>query len=116
MAMIFVHLRIPPQFQHRVLFWGILGALFMRGVMIVVGVALVARYHWILYVFGAFLVYTAIEDALSRRMKGTSRRTKYSSSGCCGASSRSPGSSTGITSRRLSMAAGCSRRSPWASS
>jgi len=61
MAMIFAHLRIPPQFQHRVLFWGILGALVMRGVMIVVGTALIAKYHWILYVFGAFLLYTAIK-------------------------------------------------------
>ena len=61
MAMIFAHLRIPAQFQHRVLFWGILGALVMRGVMIVVGTALIARYHWILYVFGAFLLYTAIK-------------------------------------------------------
>src|SRR5512139_2490665 len=58
MAMIFAHLRIPPQYQHRVLFWGILGALVMRGIMIVVGTALIARYHWILYVFGAFLLYT----------------------------------------------------------
>jgi tellurite resistance protein TerC len=61
MAMIFAHLRIPPQFQHRVLFWGILGALVMRGIMIVVGTALIAKYHWILYVFGAFLLYTAIK-------------------------------------------------------
>lgn len=59
MAMIFAHLRIPAQFQHRVLFWGILGALVMRGAMIIVGTALIARYHWILYVFGAFLLYTA---------------------------------------------------------
>ena len=66
MAMIFVHLRIPAQFQHRVLIWGILGALFLRGVMIVVGVALVARYHWILYLFGAFLVYTAIKMLFTR--------------------------------------------------
>lgn len=66
MAMVFVHLRIPAQFQHRVLIWGILGALFLRGVMIVVGVALVSRYHWILYVFGAFLVYTAIKMLFSR--------------------------------------------------
>ena len=61
MAMIFAHLRIPPQFQHRVLFWGILGALVMRGAMIVVGTALITKYHWILYVFGAFLLYTAIK-------------------------------------------------------
>lgn len=61
MAMIFAHLRIPAQYQHRVLFWGIMGALVMRGIMIVVGVALISRYHWILYVFGAFLLYTAIK-------------------------------------------------------
>lgn len=61
MAMIFAHLRIPAQFQHRVLFWGIMGALVMRGIMIVVGVALISRYHWILYVFGAFLLYTAFK-------------------------------------------------------
>ena len=66
MAMIFAHLRIPPQFQHRVLIWGILGALFLRGVMIVVGVALVSRYHWILYLFGAFLVYTAIKMLVTK--------------------------------------------------
>jgi tellurite resistance protein TerC len=70
MAMIFSHLRIPPQFQHRVLFWGILGALFMRGVMIVVGVALIARYHWILYVFGVFLIYTAAKMLLTKDEEG----------------------------------------------
>ena len=59
-ALIFAHLRIPAALQHRVLFWGILGALAMRGAMIGVGAALVARYHWILYLFGAFLVYTGI--------------------------------------------------------
>jgi len=66
MAMIFAHLRIPARFQHRVLFWGILGALVMRGVMIVVGTALIARYHWILYLFGAFLLYTAVKMLLTR--------------------------------------------------
>lgn len=59
MAMIFAHLRIPPIYQHRVLFWGILGALLMRGLMIVLGASLVARYHWVLYLFGLFLVYTS---------------------------------------------------------
>src|SRR5688500_6673517 len=66
MAMIFAHLRIPPQFQHRVLFWGILGALVMRGIMIVVGTARIAKYHWILYVFCAFLIYTAIKMLFTR--------------------------------------------------
>lgn len=59
-ALIFQHLRIPAELQHRTLFWGILGALVMRGVLIVVGTGLVAHYHWILYAFGAFLLYTAV--------------------------------------------------------
>ncbi len=65
MAMIFAHLRIPGEYQHRVLFWGILGALVLRGVMILVGTALIARYHWILYVFGLFLLVTAFRMARS---------------------------------------------------
>jgi TerC family integral membrane protein len=60
MAVIFAYLRIPSEYQHRVLFWGILGALVMRGAMILAGASLVARYHWILYLFGAFLVFTAV--------------------------------------------------------
>lgn len=59
-ALIFQHLRTPMHLQHRVLFWGILGALAMRGAMIGIGAAFVARYHWILYLFGAFLVYTGL--------------------------------------------------------
>jgi tellurite resistance protein TerC len=66
MALIFAHLRIPAQYQHRVLFWGILGALVMRGLMIVLGTALIARYHWILYIFGIFLIYTAAKMMLSK--------------------------------------------------
>ncbi|MBV6520003.1 MAG: putative membrane-bound redox modulator Alx [Gemmatimonadaceae bacterium] len=66
MAMIFAHLRIPPIYQHRVLFWGILGALVMRGLMIVLGATLVARYHWILYIFGVFLIYTAYKMLRSK--------------------------------------------------
>ena len=59
-ALIFEHLKVPLMYQHRVLFWGILGALVMRGTMIGVGAQLVARYHWLLYFFGAFLVFTGI--------------------------------------------------------
>ncbi len=58
-ALIFQYLRVPAPLQHRVLFWGILGALVMRGLMIVIGATLVSRYHWILYLFGAFLIVTA---------------------------------------------------------
>jgi TerC family integral membrane protein len=60
-AMIFEHMRVPAKLQHRVLFWGILGALVMRGTMIGLGAQLVSRYHWVLYVFGVFLVYTALK-------------------------------------------------------
>jgi tellurite resistance protein TerC len=54
---------VPAELQHRVLFWGILGALFMRGGMIGAGALLIARFHWILYLFGAFLVYTGFKMA-----------------------------------------------------
>jgi tellurite resistance protein TerC len=60
-ALIFSYFRVPAAYQHRVLFWGILGALIMRGVMIGLGAALIARFHWILYLFGAFLIYTGIK-------------------------------------------------------
>lgn len=55
-ALIFSTFRVPPQFQHRVLFWGILGALVMRGTMIAAGAVLINRFEWVLYVFGAFLL------------------------------------------------------------
>jgi len=70
-AMIFEHLRVPPKFQHRVLFWGILGALAMRGTMIGLGAQLVTRYHWILYLFGVFLVYTALKMLWSKTDEAT---------------------------------------------
>jgi tellurite resistance protein TerC len=52
---------VPAKFQHRVLFWGVMGALIMRLTMIFVGAALINRFHWIIYIFGAFLVYTGIK-------------------------------------------------------
>src|SRR6476660_1216735 len=60
-ALIFAYYRIPSEFQHRVLYWGILGALVMRGAMIGVGVALISQFDWILYLFGAFLLYSGIK-------------------------------------------------------
>ena len=59
-AMIFGSLAVPARYQHRVLFWGILGALVMRGLMIGVGAVLIQNFHWILYVFGVFLIITGI--------------------------------------------------------
>jgi tellurite resistance protein TerC len=59
-ALIFSFFRVPPQYQHRVLFWGVLGAIVMRGFMIGVGVALISWLTWILYVLGAFVLYTGV--------------------------------------------------------
>ncbi len=64
--LIFASFRVPAAYQHRVLFWGILGALIMRGIFIGLGAALIERFHWILYIFGAFLVYTGIKIFLTR--------------------------------------------------
>ena len=58
-VLIFTHFRVPPRAQHRVLVWGIIGALIMRGTMILFGIALVRRFHFVLYIFGLFLLITA---------------------------------------------------------
>lgn len=63
--LIFGFFKVPPALQHRVLFWGILGALIMRGFMIAVGAALLAQFHWVIYIFGAFLVFTGVRMAFS---------------------------------------------------
>jgi tellurite resistance protein TerC len=60
-AMLFSFFGVPAIYQHRVLFWGILGALVMRGGMIAAGAALIARFHWILYLFGGFLILTGLK-------------------------------------------------------
>lgn len=65
-ALIFTHLRVPLRYQHRVLFWGILGALALRGSMIAGGTALVTRYHWVMYLFGVFLVLTSAKMLLTK--------------------------------------------------
>lgn len=59
--LIFTYFKVPKKFQHRVLFWGIMGALVMRMLMIFAGAELVERFHWIIYFFGAFLVYTGLK-------------------------------------------------------
>ncbi len=64
-ALIFTYFGVPLHNQHRVLFWGILGALLMRGLMIWLGAELIARFHWMLYVLGGFLVFTGIKMACS---------------------------------------------------
>ncbi len=60
-ALLFTFFRIPSQYQHRVLFWGILGALIMRGTLIAGGAVLIQRFQWTLYLFGAFLIFTGIK-------------------------------------------------------
>ena len=59
--LIFTFFKVPKKYQHRVLFWGIMGALIMRMIMIFAGAELVERFHWIIYIFGAFLVYTGLK-------------------------------------------------------
>ena len=65
-VLIFTYFNVPEKYQHRVLFWGIIGALVLRGVMIVAGSALVTRFAWTLYIFGAFLVFTGLRMALQK--------------------------------------------------
>ncbi|WKZ69388.1 MAG: TerC family protein [Melioribacteraceae bacterium] len=65
-AMIFAYFRVPDIYQHRVLFWGILGALIMRGIMIYAGAALIDRFDWMIYVFGGLLILTAIKMLISK--------------------------------------------------
>lgn len=68
-VLIFNYFRVPPRSQHRVLVWGILGALVMRGVMIWLGVTLVERFHFVLYIFGAFLLLTGLRMLFDRDAK-----------------------------------------------
>jgi TerC family integral membrane protein len=65
-VLIFSYFKVPEEYQHRVLFWGIIGALVLRGVMIVAGSVLVARFSWMLYIFGAFLLFTGLKMALQK--------------------------------------------------
>lgn len=86
--LIFSYFKVPAEFQHRVLFFGILGALILRGVFIILGVTLVHKFSWILYIFGAFLIYSGIkllggdddddanpENAIVRRLRTRLRMT-----------------------------------------
>ncbi len=64
-SLVFTSLNIPTKYQHRVLFWGILGAIVMRAAMIMIGAKLVSDFHWLLYVFSFFLLYTGIKMVVS---------------------------------------------------
>ncbi|MGO8765435.1 MAG: TerC family protein [Limisphaerales bacterium] len=67
MAVIFAYFRVPMEWQHRLLFWGILGALAMRGAMIVAGAALIHRFTWVLYLFGVFLLFAGVRMLVARK-------------------------------------------------
>lgn len=64
--LIFSYFRVPALCQHKVLFWGILGALIMRAVFIAAGITLIQQFHWVIYLFGAFLIFTGIKMALQK--------------------------------------------------
>ncbi len=59
--LIFSYFKVPPKYQHRVLYWGVLGALVMRVAMILLGTELINHFHWVIYIFGAFLIYTGVQ-------------------------------------------------------
>ena len=69
-SMVFGFFGVPAAYQHRVLFWGILGALLMRGIMIGIGAALIVRFQWIVYVFGVFLIFTGVKMLVVRAASG----------------------------------------------
>jgi len=75
-AMLFATLAIPLKYQHRVLFWGIFGALTLRAIFIVVGSALISQFWWLLLVFGVFLVYTGIKVIRHREDEGAKESTR----------------------------------------
>lgn len=75
-ALIFASFSVPRAYQHRVLFWGILGALIMRGAMIAGGVALIKQFHWIIYVFGAFLVFTGLRMLIHKEQEFDPERSR----------------------------------------
>ena len=69
MSLIFSSIGVPREYQHRVLFWGILGAIIMRALLIYVGEALISNFHWVLYIFSGILVYTGAKMLISKKGK-----------------------------------------------
>ncbi len=64
--LIFSYFRVPPLYQHKILFWGILGALIMRAVFILTGITLIQEFHWVIYIFGGFLILSGIKMGLQK--------------------------------------------------
>ena len=95
-ALMFSFFAVPAIYQHRVLFWGILGALVMRGAMIAIGATLIAKFHWVLYIFGVFLILTAIKMLVMKtEHKDPNQNLLF---GWCGGGFRSPPDSMASTS------------------
>jgi tellurite resistance protein TerC len=67
--MIFAYFQVNPRYQHKILFWGIIGAMILRAVFIITGVALINKFHWVIYIFGAFLIFTGIRMAFDKGAK-----------------------------------------------
>ena len=67
--MIFAYFQVNPRYQHKILFWGIVGAMVLRAIFIITGVALINRFHWVIYIFGAFLIFTGFRMALNQDSK-----------------------------------------------
>ena len=76
-ALILAYFQVPPKYQHRVLFWGIFGALMLRATFIFAGVALIERFDWVLYVFGAFLLFTAVKLVVSENDHVDPAKSKF---------------------------------------
>ncbi|MFY9227137.1 MAG: TerC family protein [Blastocatellia bacterium] len=64
--LVFSYFKVPPLYQHKILFWGILGALFMRAAFIIAGIALISYFHFVIYIFGAFLIFTGIKLVMEK--------------------------------------------------
>lgn len=67
--MLFTFFNVEPKYQHKILFWGIIGALVLRAIFIFAGVALISKFHWIIYVFGAFLIFTGVKMLMHKDEK-----------------------------------------------
>jgi tellurite resistance protein TerC len=67
--LIFAYFQVNPKFQHKILFWGIVGAMVLRAIFIITGVALIHRFEWVIYIFGAFLIFTGVRMALDKGTK-----------------------------------------------
>jgi tellurite resistance protein TerC len=65
-AMLFSYFSVPSEYQHKVLFWGVIGAIIMRGLLIGIGSSLIHHFHWLIYIFGAFLIYTGFKMAFEK--------------------------------------------------